>query len=255
MALRPPECDRRKRSAGGRHRISRPRRRAPRCGRPGAAGRGRGTEVSRRPGRSWRGPCSPPAESLPAGAAAGMRPCAGAAGRSRAARRPDVAAARPWGAAAVGAGAGPGSGVESPRKRHDPRRVAGVLLAGWLRPERGPESRAGAGVAAVESGLGAGGGLRLSTTLRGFLTTTMRRRSVSARAPSAPGRSADAVGCAALGGSGLRLMRVALGLRRSSESWRSGVAVGLSSLMLSYAGRSIRESTSPCQSTAGTSVC
>ena len=148
-----------------------------------------------------------------------------------------------------------GVGVESPRKRHDPRPVAGVLLAGWLRAGAGPESRAGAGVAAVESGLGAAGGLRLSTTLRGFLTTTMRRRSVSARAPSAPGRSADAVGCAALGGSGLRLMRVALGLRRSSESWRSGVAVGLSSLMLSYAGRSIRESTSPCQSTAGTSVC
>lgn len=105
----------------------------------------------------------------------------------------------------------------------------------------GRDSRAGA--PAADSGPGAVGGLRLSTTVRrDFLTTTIRRRSVSGRAPSVRppsgrSRSCCAAGSTALGGSGLRFMRVALGLRFSSESCgsggRSGVALGFSSLILS----------------------
>ncbi len=136
-----------------------------------------------------------------------------------------------WGDVAAGAGRG----------------AAGRCFAGaWCgspAAAAGRDSRAGAFAAGSGPGAGAVDGLRLSTTARrDFLTTTIRRRSVSGRAPSARppscrSRSWCATASTALGGSGLRLMRVALGLRFSSESCgsrgRSGVALGLSSLILS----------------------
>ena len=216
-----------------------PAERSSRCPGSGAGAR-RGAGCGRRPG--------------PSGRRAGSPPMDGRSGLGRSARGgggAELPLSRTPGtrSAAVGADAlGDGRGADEGRgvvPVGAGRGAAGRCGAGAGRGSpaaaAGRDSRAGA--PAADSGPGAVGGLRLSTTVRrDFLTTTIRRRSVSGRAPSlrplsGRSRSCCAAGSTVLGGSGLRFMRVALGLRFSSESCgsggRSGVALGLSSLILS----------------------
>ena len=191
---------------------------------------------------------------VPSGRRAGSTPMGGRSGLGR--------SLRGGGGAALPLSRAPGTrsapvGVDAPAAGRGTDEGRGVVPAGAGRGAAGrcgagagrgsPAAAAGrdsrGGAAAAVSGPGAVGGLRLSTTVRrDFLTTTIRRRSVSGRAPavrplSGRSRSCCAAGSTALGGSGLRFMRVALGLRFSSESCgaggRSGVALGLSSLILS----------------------
>ena len=258
----------------------------------GCAGEGRGAAGDRPVTPGWRGSPGERMGPSPAGRSRLGRSSRGAAGEragglAAGGRGGEVGAAPPGAAGRDGDwGCAGGAGGGAPRTAAG-RSGMGCAAGACSRTDGARATGDGPGSGAVDGaaspagfGLAATEGLRLSTTVRrAFLTTTIRRRSVSERTPSGRPLSGRATAWGAFGGSGLRFIRVALGLRFSSESCcsgdRSGVAVGLSSLILSYSKScagglryssavttprtrnqktSIRQATRFCQSTSGTSI-